>query len=35
MFFVDGEGIVVRHFVNFQPREVLESAIETAISGQE
>ena len=31
MFFVDANGVVVKHFVNFQEREVLEAAIQTAM----
>ncbi len=31
MFFVDANGVVVKHFVNFQEAEVLEEAIQTAM----
>ena len=31
MFFVDGEGVVVRHFVNFQEESVLEEAIQSTL----
>ncbi len=31
MFFVDESGTVVRHFVNFQERDVLESAVEAVL----
>ena len=31
MFFVDGEGVVVRHFVNFQEKSVLEEAIQATL----
>ena len=34
MFFVDASGTIVRHFVNFQERDVLESAIEAIIPAQ-
>jgi thiol-disulfide isomerase/thioredoxin len=31
MFVVDGSGAIVRHFVNFQERDVLEAAVEAAL----
>jgi thiol-disulfide isomerase/thioredoxin len=31
MFFVDAEGLVVRHFLNFQERAVLEEAIRATL----
>ena len=31
MFFVDANGVVVKHFVNFQEKEVLEAAVRTAM----
>lgn len=35
MFFVDGSGTVVRHFVNFQEPDVLEAAVEAALPDEE
>lgn len=34
MFFVDKTGTIVRHFVNFQEKPVLEQAIQTSLKGQ-
>jgi hypothetical protein len=31
MFFVDKQGIVVKHFVNFQDKATLETAIQTVL----
>ena len=31
MFFVDANGVIVKHFVNFQEKEVLEAAIQIAM----